>query len=143
MCHTLHRRISNLYHECHVSLTFHMFHNTLILISFRNLDLLIFLYRCHRQFREAVFARDKHKCAVCGVSGELDAHHITDRNDMPNGGYVVENGISLCPSCHDLAEDFHRGASTKEGYYPDELYARIGSNKQIAESASSRLSRTT
>lgn len=27
---------------------------------------------------------------------DLDAHHITDRNEMPNGGYVPENGISLC-----------------------------------------------
>jgi predicted restriction endonuclease len=91
-----------------------------------------------RKFRDAVFARDNYKCAVCGVGGELDAHHITDRNAIPNGGYVVENGISLCPRCHELAEDFHRGKTCQQGFHPDELYATIGSDRASAESASSR-----
>jgi hypothetical protein len=59
-------------------------------------------------FRIAVFKRDRYRCAMCGRPGkdrqggdahetfhvsradlaELDAHHVTDRNEMPNGGYV-------------------------------------------------------
>jgi 5-methylcytosine-specific restriction endonuclease McrA len=49
-------------------------------------------------FRNSVFRRDGCQCRVCG-NGDgyvLDAHHIIDRNELPNGGYVVENGISLC-----------------------------------------------
>lgn len=45
-------------------------------------------------FRKAVFDRDKHCCRVCNWDADpdnLDAHHITDRNDMPGGGYVAEN----------------------------------------------------
>lgn len=50
-----------------------------------------------QQFRDAVFKRDGYKCRVCGNSGQLDAHHIIDRTEMPSGGYVKENGICLCP----------------------------------------------
>ena len=40
-------------------------------------------------FRNTVFERDGHKCLVCNRSDvKLDAHHIIDRHEMPNGGYV-------------------------------------------------------
>ena len=43
-------------------------------------------------FRNEVFSRDKNCCLKCGEKA-VDAHHITDRNEMPNGGYVKENAI--------------------------------------------------
>jgi hypothetical protein len=55
-------------------------------------------------FRKAVFDRDGHKCIICGARADLDAHHITNRDDIPNGGYVKENGITLCPTHHEEAE---------------------------------------
>ena len=58
---------------------------------------------------------------------------------MPNGGYVKENGISLCPSCHEKAEVFHSTGSALPGWSPDDLYARIGSSRELAEAASRRL----
>jgi 5-methylcytosine-specific restriction endonuclease McrA len=85
-------------------------------------------------FRQAVFERDGHKCRMCGAVDDLDAHHITDRREMPNGGYVAENGISLCPKCHLRAEKFHM-TDKKEwepGYHPDELYAAIGASWDTA-----------
>jgi len=100
--------------------------------------------RIRQEFRNAVFSRDAHKCRVCSWSIfqdglQLDAHHITDRNLMPNGGYVKENGISLCPSCHEKAEVFHSTGSALPGWSPDDLYARIGSSRELAEAASRRL----
>lgn len=86
-------------------------------------------------FRESVFTRDSHKCKVCGCSDKpLDAHHICDRNEIPNGGYIPENGISLCPDCHLKAEKFHisKGTSFEEGYHPDQLYALISSSRTLA-----------
>ena len=45
-------------------------------------------------FRDSVFERDGFKCRVCGNSAlKLDAHHIINRDLMPNQGYVKENGI--------------------------------------------------
>jgi 5-methylcytosine-specific restriction endonuclease McrA len=49
-----------------------------------------------QKFRDMTFARDNYKCKICGCGDKtLDAHHITDRKLMPNGGYVKENGINL------------------------------------------------
>jgi 5-methylcytosine-specific restriction endonuclease McrA len=110
-------------------------------------------------FRAAVFCRDRYCCVVCGKPGQdrqggdghkvyhksvpaeklvlLDAHHITDRNEMPNGGYVKENGISLCDDgCHLLAEVYHKTGTAHPGFSPEDLYARIGTSFEEAYRAS-------
>lgn len=96
-------------------------------------------------FRTAVFTRDKHQCRMCGwkpATGDegLDAHHITDRNELPNGGYVKENGISLCADYHIKAELFHSTGEPYPGYSPTDLYFKVGSSYNIALTASRKLS---
>lgn len=89
------------------------------------------------RFRESVFHRDHHKCRICGAQGvPLDAHHITDRNLMPNGGYVKENGIALCEGCHWKAEEFHRTGKALPGWSPEDLYLKIGSDYEKAQQKS-------
>ncbi|MGC4044986.1 MAG: HNH endonuclease [Armatimonas sp.] len=61
-------------------------------------------------------------------SVDLDAHHITNRNDMPGGGYVAENGISLCETCHRLAEQLWETGTAAPGFTPDDLYRVVGSS---------------
>jgi predicted restriction endonuclease len=97
-------------------------------------------------FRDACYKRDGFRCAVCGMKSskdkaqdELDAHHITDRHEMPNGGYVKENGISLCPECHEKAEEFHKTGTAVEGYSTDDLYKKINSSYEKAVEASKEL----
>ena len=86
------------------------------------------------EFRNAVFERDGNRCRKCGSAGKLDAHHITDRKEMPNGGYVLENGISLCEPCHEKAEVWHNSGKTDfvEGYHPNDLYLLIKSDHTLA-----------
>lgn len=92
------------------------------------------------KFRDSVFTRDGHKCRVCGDnSSKLDAHHIIDRNELPNGGYVKENGISLCEPCHEKAEHFHSTGTSLEGFHPNDLYKLIGSNVELARKYSEKL----
>lgn len=90
-------------------------------------------------FRKAVFERDNFQCVKCSskpVVAELAAHHITDRNKMPNGGYVTENGITLCENCHIKAELFHAMGEAPKGFSPDDLYQTIDSSKEKALQAS-------
>lgn len=54
-------------------------------------------------FREGVFARDKQTCVVCGQPG-VDAHHIIERRLFSDGGYYLNNGVTLCSDCHIKAE---------------------------------------
>jgi len=101
-----------------------------------------------KTFRDAVFKRDGYTCKCCGVvnvGARLDAHHITDRSEMPNGGYVKENGITLCDDtlngCHMKAERFHitNGEEWEGNMHPDDLYKLIGSNKELAITKSEKL----
>jgi len=77
----------------------------------------------------------------CDIHQDLDAHHITDRTLMPNGGYVLENGITLCPEHHLIAETWHISKHQKwtDGFHPDDLYKKIKSSYQKAIKASNNL----
>ena len=103
-----------------------------------------------KRFRDAVFVRDGYRCVMCGfessperVAEDLDCHHISERGEMLMGGYVAENGISLCKdgpeSCHIKAELWLNGSGQPEGFSADELYLRIGSSLEEAEKASCKL----
>lgn len=114
------------------------------------------------EFRTAVFSRDKYRCKCCGKPGkdrqggdghkkfhsnlkeslleELDAHHISNRNEMPNGGYVAANGISVCESCHQKAEFYWNGFGELDpDFSPNSLYIKIGSSKEKATIDSQKL----
>lgn len=97
-------------------------------------------------FRNSVYARDNFCCVMCGLSTTkekaldiLDAHHIIDRNLIPNGGYVKNNGISLCAECHIKAEQFHSTGVSFPGYSPDDLFKKINSSKEKAIQESLKL----
>ena len=105
------------------------------------------------KFRKDVFERDNFKCVICGRTDvKLDAHHITNRKLMPNGGYCKENGITLCDcydGCHFKAEQFNCGYTEKyiienKGDYLKEftaenLYKKINSSYELAYKKSERL----
>jgi 5-methylcytosine-specific restriction endonuclease McrA len=93
-------------------------------------------------FRTKVFERDGYVCRVCSKKSDiLDAHHITDRNEMPNGGYVLENGISLCSECHLKAEQYHISEKMEHfpNFHPNDLYILINSSFENAWKASEKL----
>lgn len=99
-----------------------------------------------KNFRDACYKRDSYSCIMCGFKSsvdkaeqDLDAHHVTDRNLLPNGGYVKENGVSLCVECHKKAEIFHSTGTAYPGYSPEDLYKKIGSNFDKAKAASEKL----
>ena len=99
-----------------------------------------------QRFRDDCFKRDDYKCVMCGLQSseencekELDAHHITNRKDIVNGGYVKENGISLCEACHKKAEEFHSTGTAVPGFSIEDLYTAIKSSLEKAKKASLRL----
>ncbi len=96
--------------------------------------------RWRKNFNEVCLKRDGHKCVFCEIREELDVHHITDRHDLPNGGYVLSNGISLCAKHHLFCEDWHVAGICEIGYHPDDLYKMIGSSYDRAYEDSLNLS---
>ena len=55
------------------------------------------------EFKQLVFKRDNCQCVVC-QNDAVDAHHIIDRSLFENGGYFIDNGVSLCEKHHIEAE---------------------------------------
>jgi len=88
-------------------------------------------------WRLAIFKRDFHQCKKCNPNakrnlesfcyGDFDAHHIIDRSLSENGGYTLDNGITLCKSCHLKAERFHQTnqQTWHAGYHPSDLFNLI------------------
>ncbi len=81
------------------------------------------------EFRNAVLERDGHQCVNCKSTHNLTAHHIIERRLWSDGGYHVDNGVSLCEWCHLEAERtqltcsiLRRKAGIKTVVLPDHLY---------------------
>ena len=92
-----------------------------------------------KAFRDSCFKRDKFCCVMCGFKStkdkaekDLDCHHICARDTMPNGGYCMSNGISLCSSCHIKAEKYYSTGIPYPGYSVDNLFEKINSSFEKA-----------
>jgi 5-methylcytosine-specific restriction endonuclease McrA len=94
-------------------------------------------------FQDAVFKRDHNKCAHCGSADGITFFLISPRGEMPNGGYVLENAVTLCHDCYKRAKYFYGKMPDNAWRYPDhdprELYKLIGSDFDMALEASLKL----
>ena len=98
------------------------------------------------EFKDSVFQRDGHQCICCGAtesnSVKLDAHHIIERRLWEDGGYYIDNGVTLCDQgengCHFKAETTEYSVeylreragilkkALPEDMYPDHIYDKWG-----------------
>lgn len=105
------------------------------------------------KFRAAVFARDGYRCVVpfcmngpggmrytgfnlgnpneVGTEG-IDAHHLLERRLWADGGYHVDNGVTVCSMCHLQAEatllsveQLREWAGIHRVIVPDHLYPDV------------------
>jgi len=65
----------------------------------------------YKDWRKAVYIRDDYTCQKCGTKGgQLNAHHIKSYIAHKDLRLSLENGVTLCISCHK-AEHKKRGRS--------------------------------
>lgn len=61
----------------------------------------------YRLWRQQVFERDNFICQQCGqLRGKIVAHHIKAKHEYPRLVFVVDNGITLCDSCHRKTHNY-------------------------------------
>jgi hypothetical protein len=61
-------------------------------------------------FNSSVLHRDDNLCVTCKQLATA-VHHIIDRSLWSDGGYYIDNGVSLCDLCHILAEQTNLSCS--------------------------------
>lgn len=77
----------------------------------------------------AVKMRDGFECKKCHVKKNLQSHHCIPYNIAPEMAFDINNGITLCRSCHS---DFHsRFGSTSCGHY--EISVVLGAAAGISD----------
>lgn len=60
----------------------------------------------YKEWKEAVFKRDKHTCQKCGSKNNLEAHHIRSISKYPKLIFSIKNGKTLCHNCHKKTRNY-------------------------------------
>lgn len=61
----------------------------------------------YSEWRNSVFTRDNFTCQKCGATHiNLNAHHIQPFFKFPELRMDIDNGITLCNTCHKLAHNW-------------------------------------
>ncbi len=87
------------------------------------------------EFNKKVFQRDNFRCIICNAKG-IDAHHILDRSLFEDGGYYIDNGVTVCAKCHLEAEqgiltpeELREAADIKNIILPEGFNPRVSIDK--------------
>lgn len=67
----------------------------------------------HDNWSSKVRKRDK-QCRACGTNTFLVAHHIKSWANFPKDRFKVDNGLTLCESCHNLLHHIYGASPTNE-----------------------------
>lgn len=72
----------------------------------------------YNEWRLSVYRRDKFTCQICGdKNSRLNAHHLNAYARYSEDRTNVDNGVTLCESCHRNYHSIHgRGNNTKEEF---------------------------
>ena len=71
--------------------------------------------KCDRLWSTAIKLRDGGRCQRCGSRDKLTAHHILTKGSvMLHGRYNLDNGITLCFTCHGGGRFACRGSAHQD-----------------------------
>lgn len=73
----------------------------------------------YQNWRYRCLKRDNKTCLLCGSHSKLHVHHLLRWHDKPTARYYMENGATLCTSCHKA------GHGPTGHNFPQELTTKI------------------
>lgn len=56
----------------------------------------------YKTWRKSVLVRDQYQCKFCKAKGNLHTHHIKLYSKYPDKRLDIDNGITLCKTCHKI-----------------------------------------
>lgn len=69
-----------------------------------------------RQWSLTVRERDSFTCRSCGSTKNTHAHHMISKYYVPKYKFYIENGITLCKSCHVGINGVHGKGTAKNKF---------------------------
>jgi 5-methylcytosine-specific restriction endonuclease McrA len=68
----------------------------------------------YKDWRKKIYTRDKFRCQMpdCSSKYRLQAHHIKKWSNAAILRYDVDNGVTLCRSCHERVTGHEQGYET-------------------------------
>jgi len=54
------------------------------------------------EWSRIVLQRDNYTCRQCGATDDIEAHHIKQKSLYPELALETDNGVTLCPKCHNI-----------------------------------------
>jgi len=79
----------------------------------------------YREWHKSVIERDG-KCVICGSKKHLHAHHLNHASYFPDQRFDINNGVTLCSSCHmNFHNNFKRSYRTKCTKYDFENFLTL------------------
>ncbi|MGD3158254.1 HNH endonuclease [Staphylococcus cohnii] len=71
-----------------------------------------------KKWRKEVFEKDNYKCVVCSTKkSPFNAHHLNGYHWFEEGRFDVNNGVTLCETCHKkFHKIYSRHYNTKEQF---------------------------
>ena len=63
----------------------------------------------YKNWRNSIFVRDDYTCVICDTRGvDIHAHHVLPWAINETHRYNVDNGITVCETCHSLIHKYIR-----------------------------------
>jgi 5-methylcytosine-specific restriction endonuclease McrA len=92
----------------------------------------------YREWRKQVFERDNWTCQICKRKKKIRivAHHIKSFTDYPESRFEINNGITLCNSCHTQIHNILRTLTGHTSNTSSE--DMVGTAMKIAEMSKTR-----
>jgi len=71
----------------------------------------------YSRWKKLIYSKFDCKCAICGSSEDINAHHLNSRDIHPESVFDVDNGVVLCHDCHHIFHlEYGFGHNTAEQF---------------------------